>query len=869
MTKTIAIEWKSGPVEGTLEIINGKLEHLGLASGRGKVEDAAFCLSPDGQCRLEVTVEDARVAEGANQTTVTVRTAQNSFTFFLRDVTAAYPIFLPTYGVVVTAADDPRSYEEIEQVVRGRGLLSGLQQIAGAPEESYKQAARHTRDLKCPTWLGLSRDMRIFQIELDRLGRHWALQPMTSQDSYHPARPACLPETNNQPVQYLFVLGRGVACEFDVARRLEEGVLPILHGTSSDGDVVYHVTAFATKEQTPLTAATLRGSHFLVAAPGQLTEEQRQLHDSLLPQEMNRDEEVVLCFRAEAVNTASVPRYAWFKSPHPPTEVLFDGQTGLGAFSSGRVFCVSRLNGKPMPESEVAVLVPPGESAVCEFYLPHRPISCERAKQLAETDFDARHAECRAFWLAKLDQGAKVHLPERRVQEMTQAGLLHLDLVTYGLEPDGTLAPTIGWYSPIGTESAPIILFFDSMGWHDVARRSLMYFLDKQHEDGFVQNHGDYMVETGAALWTMGEHYRYTRDDAWIERVAPKLLKSCEFLINWRRRNQTDELQGSGYGMLDGKVGDPPGPFHYFMNSGYACAGLKRVAEMIAHLDPEKSRKLAAEAEAFQEDIRVALCAAMAKAPVVPLSNGIWSPTAPPYPEYRGPVSLFSQSASVFTHGTFTARDSLVGPLWLVFQEVLAADEPITDMLINYHHELFTVRNVAFSQPFYSRHAFAHLRRGEIKAFLKTYYNGFAGLADRETYTFWEHYFGASPHKTHEEAWFLMQTRWMLYLEDGETLKFLPGIPRIWMEDGKRIEFENMISYFGPVSVHAESKLSQGVIEAQVECCSDRQPTAVEIRLPHPEGRKARSVSGGTYAPEKETVRVHPFTGSAMVTVRF
>ena len=57
-----------------------------------------------------------------------------------------------------------------------------------------------------------------------------------------------------------------------------------------------------------------------------------------------------------------------------------------------------------------------------------------------------------------------------------------------------------------------------------------------------------------------------------------------------------------------------------------------------------------------------------------------------------------------------------------------------------------------------------------------------AGLADRETYTFWEHYFHASPHKTHEEGWFLMQTRWMLWLEDGDTLKLLPGVPRAWLE---------------------------------------------------------------------------------------
>jgi len=65
---------------------------------------------------------------------------------------------------------------------------------------------------------------------------------------------------------------------------------------------------------------------------------------------------------------------------------------------------------------------------------------------------------------------------------MIMAGLLHLDLITYGIEPDGTLAPCIGVYSPIGTESSPIIQFYGSMGLHDIAKRSLMFFLDKQHE---------------------------------------------------------------------------------------------------------------------------------------------------------------------------------------------------------------------------------------------------------------------------------------------------------------------------------------------------------------------------------------------------
>ncbi len=43
-----------------------------------------------------------------------------------------------------------------------------------------------------------------------------------------------------------------------------------------------------------------------------------------------------------------------------------------------------------------------------------------------------------------------------------------------------------------------------------------MYFIEKQHKDGFMQYFGEYMLETGAVLWDIGEHYRYTKDLEWI-----------------------------------------------------------------------------------------------------------------------------------------------------------------------------------------------------------------------------------------------------------------------------------------------------------------------------------------------------------------
>ena len=214
-------------------------------------------------------------------------------------------------------------------------------------------------------------------------------------------------------------------------------------------------------------------------------------------------------------------------------------------------------------------------------------------------------------------------------------------------------------------------------------------------------------------------------------------------------------------------------------------------------------------------------------------------------------------------------RDSLIGALYLVISEVLDPHEIGTEILLNSHQQLCTVRNAGLSQPYYCRHDYIHLLRGEVKPFLKTYFNQFTALQDRETYTFWEHYFHASQHKTHEEGWFLMQTRWMLYLEQGDRLHFLTAIPRRWLADGKRIELRNVATYFGPASLTVQSRLKDGVIDAEVVCAAARRPRAVVIRLPHPEQLTPIAIEGGTYDAQTESVCIAPFKGRARVRLVF
>jgi hypothetical protein len=675
----IAIEWRKTCLKGTFEVLNGQLRTIEIVKGKGKIRGNSFDFNGKEDVRLIATLTNVQNSPGSDATIVTVRTTQCPFSFFLRDVNINFPVFIPDYQVVVTSGDDLRSYSRIEADLKSRNLKTKLQQISIEPEESFESAAIHTRNQPCPTWLGISRDVRIFEISDNRTNPANEVNVIRPRYCSTPVKTA---ESGDKAIEYGFLAGRGQGVSINTVRRLEEGVLPILHTTMIDEAIEYSSTAFVSLETTPLTVQTVIGTDYLVAdqfgGGHMLTKEQQEIVKPRIEAEKSKTESTVLYYRNVAVNKSAVPAYAWFKTVRPgggwwmKTPYSFNRENGFSSFAPGGVFGISRMNGKPMRDEEMAVLLQPKEKVVFEFYVPHSPVSMERAAELSKQSFDERFNECKLFWKSKLDKAAQISVPEPRINEMIRAGLIHLDLVTYGNEPAGTLAPAIGVYTPIGTESSPIIQFYNSMGLSDIARRSLTFFLDKQHEDGMIQNFGGYMVETGAALWSMGEYFRYTKDKEWVKQVEPKLLKACEFLLRWREDNKKDELKGRGYGMIAGKVADPEDPFHQYMLNAYAYLGISRMAEILKDIDPEQSARLRRAGDAWKQDIRISLMNSISNSPVVPLGDGRWCPTVPPWTEAMGPRALHLIAETYFSHGTVTAPDVLLGPLYLVFCEGLA-----------------------------------------------------------------------------------------------------------------------------------------------------------------------------------------------------
>ena len=210
----------------------------------------------------------------------------------------------------------------------------------------------------------------------------------------------------------------------------------------------------------------------------------------------------------------------------------------------------------------------------------------------------------------------------------------------------------------------------------------------------------------------------------------------------------------------------------------------------------------------------------------------------------RGPVSLLTDDQPWWTHGAFSCRDSLIGPLYLLLQEVLDPDEHAAEWMLQYSADLFHVRNVALSQPYYSEHALftppprrsEGLPRGVLQRLL-----GSGGPRDLLV-------LGALPPRQPPQ-----DPRGGL-VPDADPVDAVPGAgrgaaaapghSRAWLEDGQRIAIRQAASYFGPFSLEVVSEVEQGRIPREVTCDAERKPKTVTIRLPHPDGQDAARVRG-------------------------
>ena len=251
-----------------------------------------------------------------------------------------------------------------------------------------------------------------------------------------------------------------------------------------------------------------------------------------------------------------------------------------------------------------------------------------------------------------LNKSARLITPEPVLNDFYRAVPGHL-LINCELEPGSNRRfARVGSfnYGNYGNESCMMVVDLDRRGYHQEARSALMPgFITRERsalpgdfdsQEGVLYGAGGYEANGynqhhGWILWTLVEHYRFTRDEAWLRRVARTSLRPRTGSFE---RPHAPPTGTSWKGLLPpGDLEDIGDWWTWLSTSCYTWRGLDSAAwalEQIQHPD--------ARAHSRQPPMPTTrTCwpissAASERSPVVRLRDGTAVPQIPSYVQRRG-----------------------------------------------------------------------------------------------------------------------------------------------------------------------------------------------------------------------------------------
>ncbi len=439
--------------------------------------------------------------------------------------------------------------------------------------------------------------------------------------------------------------------------------------------------------------------------------------------------------------------------------------------------------------------------------------------------------------------------------------------------------------------------------------RPLGHFSDGQgcltHAEGIpgVGGHMDgvHCMGPGAIMFTLMEHFRLTGDLEWLKAHAPRMKANGEWILRQRRLLTSNLPAGErlwSKGLQPAHVVTPDSErmhMQFYESEAYYWLAVKRMAELLALIDPKEGARMAAEAEAYRKDLLAAVDRSIALAPVVPVRDGTYRSFIPFAPYVRGFAAgawgwrrcqghvgaiywdtVQSADPLISPSGLLSPLDRRVqGHLDVLEDRLLLENSKVKSRTAGFDPEKHWFSHASWQyQCGLERHANIHLADDDVPNFLRSMLNQYAVDIMPGEYTFREHTTGGPPDKIYEESCFLERFRQMLVMEDGGLLWLARATPRAWLEPGRRISVKNAPTHFGVVSYEILSDADHGNISATVEMPSRPPAPTVVLRFRHPKAAPIQSVTvdgkrWNLFNPAQEVIELKGLTGKVTVTARY
>ena len=838
-----------------LEIHNGQL--LGK---RASVESRA--------CVLRATIRYAHNLEDseADRTIVTVRAPSHPFSFAMDDVVRGERIYVKDLGVLVSSGTDAITIPEYQRILQQSGVKCVYDRVEQHEEQTLSQAWRDM-PLKPPYYMILGLEGGRQRFRLNPTGDLEVSVPnlpftRPGRDDGHFLWPAADMKDKRRPGKIIYSFGLPSGRFAD--RTLAEGYLPMMTTRWLDGSLLYEQAAFADR------------------LSGNLNSE--------LP--MQADDPVVAILRFRLVNHAPDSQKAQLRFSTSAGrrngnrgrgfETLHaDGDRVMGAFEGRDVlrFLVDTRGAGKLTDTAEGVRyeleLPGHQEHTIYLKVPFITLTDDAdIERLRALQPEREREEVARFWRTRVAKGTEIRTPEAWLNDFYKAHLTHL-LINNERELDADrYVARVGSFSygAYGNEATMMISDLDRRGYSQEAERSLELFL---HYQGTVRlpgnfttqkgilygaggyESGDYNQHHGWILWGLAEHYWYTRDRAWMDRVASKVVDACRWVLNERKGTMKLDARGQHvpeYGLLPaGSLEDVTDFWYWLSTNAFSWWGVSNAAAALQDRGHPEGATLVADAENYRQDILRAFREAMVRSPVVRLRDGTYVPTFP---------------SDVYTRGRSVGwlRETLEGSIMLAVTRLLDPNSREAEWILKdfednrYISDRFGYSIPLFDRFWFSRGGFSmqpnllhgplpYFYRDQIEHFVRTYFNSFASAYDPTLRMLCEHplpelgAFSGDQFKTSDEAQSAYWLRLMFVAELDGALHLGRGLPRYWLKDGETIGIRNASTYFGKVSYEIRSQIKDGRIEVSLDPPARDPFREIVLRLRHPEGRPIRKVS--------------------------
>lgn len=876
--------------QGKVRVYNGRLRSLKLWNGSAgdTASNHHFRLSTTGKPKgllLSLIAAEPSLPGSHDVTIVTLDAGERTFSFALPDVEKG-PVYVPDFHAYVTLGIDPRSFSPV--IVRKGDRIRD--KLAREPEQTFERASREIPALDPVErqggrlYLPLAADA-----SWQKFAFEWGGNVSISKSGTK-AKGAELKRLEWNGDRVAWRIGTGEIPNFRPASKdsklsVLEDCLPIPTATWFDEGISYTEEAFATL----LTGA-------------------------LSPDDPGRSEQTpaVLMLKLTAHNPASQPAvsHVWLATD-PDEEVTFENGELLAAGGqlvrarvcppeSARVSLAPvRESGKTSRGIHAEIPLGPQEVRTIFVSLPFIPrLSSPERLRLAELDYEAERSRVESYWRGVIAHAVRFDVPERRFVTFSK-GLVCRIRISATKDPKSGLymVPAASYhYLVYANEAAFQCLLLDALGHHQLAAQYLETFVRLQGSKPFdgtyagdqrAVYHGarvdeeydytahQYNLDHGTVLWALAEHYFFTRDKVWLERVLPSMRRAADWIIEQRRLTQILDAGEKipEYGLLPaGHLEDNHDWGHWFSVNAFAAAGMSRLAQALADIGAPEAKRYAQEAAAYTRDVRQVVLRAARLAPVIRLRDNTYAPYVPtrPYQRIRlfGPIRVAYYSRYpekvLPTYRLSATREVLYGPMILLTTGIFRADEPLADWVLDDWEDNATMstslglhvhgwvddeywfsRGGMVFQPNLQNPVLAYLRRHEIPAAIRNLYNDFVSCYYPDVNVFTEEYrqwrAPSGPfYKVPDEAKFVNRLRDVLVREEGETLWLAAGVPRRWLAPGRKIGLRDAPTYFGPASYRIEA--NESGVEARVELPRRNPLRTAWLVLRAPEGKKMRAV---------------------------